>query len=29
MRPEVLEAVYDTAVDVRQIDGKPVALYYG
>ncbi|NEK60613.1 ATP-binding cassette domain-containing protein [Geodermatophilus sabuli] len=29
MRPEVLEAVYDTAVDVREIDGKPVALYYG
>ncbi|GAA4192294.1 ABC transporter ATP-binding protein [Microbacterium oryzae] len=29
MRPDVLEAVYDTAVDVRQIDGKPVALYYG
>ncbi|MDN3311238.1 ATP-binding cassette domain-containing protein [Microbacterium oryzae] len=29
MRADVLEAVYDTAVDVRQIDGKPVALYYG
>ncbi|ASD21062.1 iron ABC transporter ATP-binding protein [Cryobacterium sp. LW097] len=28
MRPEVLEAVYDTKVDVRQIDGRPVALYY-
>lgn len=28
MRPEVLEAVYDTTVDVRQIDGRPVALYY-
>ena len=29
MRPEVLAAVYDTPVDVREIDGKPVALYYG
>ncbi|RBY92223.1 iron ABC transporter ATP-binding protein [Blastococcus sp. TBT05-19] len=29
MRPEVLRAVYDTDVDVREIDGKPVALYYG
>jgi iron complex transport system ATP-binding protein len=29
MRPEVLGAVYDTTVDVREIDGKPVALYYG
>jgi iron complex transport system ATP-binding protein len=29
MRPDVLEAVYDTAVDVREIDGRPVALYYG
>ncbi|MDP5184940.1 ATP-binding cassette domain-containing protein [Blastococcus sp. BMG 814] len=29
MRPEVLAAVYDTAVDVREIDGRPVALYYG
>ncbi|MGY1823579.1 iron ABC transporter ATP-binding protein [Geodermatophilus sp. SYSU D00079] len=29
MRPEVLEAVYDTPVDVREIDGRPVALYYG
>jgi iron complex transport system ATP-binding protein len=29
MRPEVLEAVYDTTVDVREIDGRPVALYYG
>ena len=28
MRPKVLEAVYDTSVDVREIDGKPVALYY-
>ncbi|WP_309069632.1 ATP-binding cassette domain-containing protein [Microbacterium sp.] len=28
MRPDVLEAVYDTAVDVREIDGRPVALYY-
>lgn len=28
MRPEVLGAVYDTAVQVREIDGKPVALYY-
>ena len=29
MRPEVLGAVYDTPGDVREIDGKPVALYYG
>lgn len=29
MRPEVLGAVYDTPVDVREIDGRPVALYYG
>ncbi|WP_346620727.1 ATP-binding cassette domain-containing protein [Blastococcus montanus] len=29
MRPDVLAAVYDTTVDVREIDGKPVALYYG
>ncbi|RBY76484.1 iron ABC transporter ATP-binding protein [Blastococcus sp. TF02-09] len=29
MRPEVLAAVYDTDVDVREIDGRPVALYYG
>jgi iron complex transport system ATP-binding protein len=29
MRPEVLHAVYDTTVDVREIDGRPVALYYG
>jgi iron complex transport system ATP-binding protein len=29
MRPEVLGAVYDTPVDVRDIDGRPVALYYG
>ncbi|GAA4779970.1 iron ABC transporter ATP-binding protein [Microbacterium gilvum] len=29
MRPEVLAAVYDTDVDVRLIDGRPVALYYG
>jgi len=28
MDPDVLEAVYDTPVDVRHIDGKPVALYY-
>ncbi|WP_130177569.1 ABC transporter ATP-binding protein [Cryobacterium sp. SO1] len=28
MRPDVLEAVYDTKVDVREIDGRPVALYY-
>ena len=28
MRPEVLGAVYGTAVEVREIDGKPVALYY-
>ncbi|SHH36692.1 ABC transporter ATP-binding protein [Geodermatophilus nigrescens] len=28
MRPEVLAAVYDTTVDVREIDGRPVALYY-
>ncbi|MGY1712473.1 ABC transporter ATP-binding protein [Geodermatophilus sp. SYSU D00758] len=29
MRPEVLEAVYGTPVDVREIDGRPIALYYG
>jgi iron complex transport system ATP-binding protein len=29
MRPEVLGAVYDTPVDVREIDGRPIALYYG
>jgi iron complex transport system ATP-binding protein len=29
MRPEVLREVYDTTVDVREIDGRPVALYYG
>ena len=29
MRPEVLAAVYGTTVDVREIDGRPVALYYG
>ena len=29
MRPDVLAAVYDTPVDVREIDGRPVALYYG
>ncbi|MGO2090534.1 MAG: iron ABC transporter ATP-binding protein [Microbacterium gubbeenense] len=28
MRPEVLREVYDTEVEVREIDGKPVALYY-
>ncbi|MCU1405119.1 MAG: iron transporter ATP-binding protein, partial [Glaciihabitans sp.] len=28
MRSEVLEAVYNTPVDVREIDGRPVALYY-
>jgi len=28
MRPEVLREVYDTDVEVRQIDGRPVALYY-
>jgi iron complex transport system ATP-binding protein len=28
MRADVLEAVYDTRVDVREIDGRPVALYY-
>jgi iron complex transport system ATP-binding protein len=28
MRTDVLEAVYDTRVDVREIDGRPVALYY-
>ena len=27
--PDVLAAVYDTPVDVREIDGRPVALYYG
>jgi iron complex transport system ATP-binding protein len=26
--PEVLGRVYDTTVDVREIDGRPVALYY-
>ena len=29
MRPDVLHRVYDTTVDVREIDGRPVALYYG
>lgn len=29
MRPAVLETVYDTPVDVRIIDGRPIALYYG
>jgi iron complex transport system ATP-binding protein len=29
MRPDVLEVVYGTTVDVREIDGRPVALYYG
>jgi iron complex transport system ATP-binding protein len=28
MRADVLEAVYDTRVEVREIDGRPVALYY-
>jgi len=28
MQPPVLEAVYGTTVDVREIDGRPVALYY-
>lgn len=28
MRADVLEGVYDTRVDVREIDGRPVALYY-
>lgn len=28
MDPAVLREVYDTEVDVREIDGKPVALYY-
>ena len=28
MRSEVLAAVYDTEVDVREIDGRRVALYY-
>ncbi|MDX2376093.1 ATP-binding cassette domain-containing protein [Microbacterium sp. LRZ72] len=28
MRPEVLADVYGTSVDVREIDGRPVALYY-
>ncbi|GAA0312429.1 ABC transporter ATP-binding protein [Kineococcus aurantiacus] len=28
MRPDVLEAVYDVPVDIRQVDGRPVALYY-
>ena len=29
MRPEVLEAVSGTSADVREIDGRPVALFYG
>ncbi|WP_194420487.1 ABC transporter ATP-binding protein [Microbacterium abyssi] len=28
MQPDVLEAVYGTAVDVREIDGQRLALYY-
>ncbi|WP_300267469.1 ATP-binding cassette domain-containing protein [Microbacterium sp.] len=28
MRPEILEEVYATAVDVRTIDGQQIALYY-
>ncbi|WP_221586201.1 ABC transporter ATP-binding protein [Microbacterium sp. G2-8] len=28
MRPDVLRDVYSTEVDVREIDGRPVALYY-
>lgn len=28
MRPEILEGVYATAVDVRTIDGRQIALYY-
>ena len=28
MQPDVLEAVYATAVDVREIDGRRIALYY-
>jgi len=28
MQPDVLAAVYDTEVDVREIDGRLVALYY-
>lgn len=28
MRPDVLEDVYGTAVDVREIDGQRIALYY-
>lgn len=28
MRPEVLEEVYGTTVDVREIDGQRIALYY-
>ena len=28
IRPEGLEQVYGTPVDVREVDGKPVALYY-
>ncbi|HLS92901.1 MAG TPA: ATP-binding cassette domain-containing protein [Microbacterium sp.] len=28
MRPHVLREVYSTEVDVRVIDGKPIALYY-
>ena len=29
MRPQVLEAVFDTPVDVHEIDGRPVAVYFG
>lgn len=28
MRPEILESLYELPVDVRQIDGRAVALYY-
>jgi iron complex transport system ATP-binding protein len=28
MNPDVLRRVYDTTVDVHEIDGRPVALYY-
>ena len=28
MRPDVLADIYDSPVEVHQIDGKPVALYY-
>jgi iron complex transport system ATP-binding protein len=28
MRPEILEGLYELPVDVRQIDGRAVALYY-